>query len=219
MCVCVCVCVCERERERERAMATLEVSEPVGLKKPCPFCGKLFIKVGSHLAHCVERQGRDYSAYLSEKTLKNKSKATRKSCPKCHRMFIRLDTHLKNSATCKSVSDGPSLSEQTSPEQSPRPIPRVPIATPSHLTCYSQPARSPEINRLPLDILKLPTSQQGWDEADAFLKDQLVPAVLHATCPEDKNRVLSEGIYNYFAEKYGTRKQKSNRRQGKRAEP
>jgi len=82
----------------------------------------------------------------------------------------------------------------------------------------TQPASSPEsTNRVPLDILKLPTCQQGWEEADAFLKEQLVPAVLQAASPEDKNRVLSEGIYDYFAQKYGARKQKPSRRQGKRA--
>ena len=157
-------------------MATLEGSGTLGLRKPCPFCDKLFTRVGSHLAHCPERQGRDYSAYLAEKTLKNKSKTTRKSCPKCHRMFVRLDTHFKNSATCKSVGntdDGLSPPEQqTSPEQSP---PATPTESTSHLTNHSQSTQhvsSPETNRVPLDILKLPTCQQGWEEADTFLKEK-----------------------------------------------
>ena len=175
-------------------MATLEGSGTLGLRTPCPFCDKLFTRVGSHLAQCTERQGRDYSAYLAEKTLRNKSKTTRKPCPKCHRMFLRLDTHLKNSAACKSVSDTDGLTpppeQQSSPEQSP---PATPTEPTSHLTYCSQttqPASSPETNRVPLDILKLPTCQQHWEEADAFLKEQLVPAVLQAARPEDKNRVL-----------------------------
>ena len=120
-------------------------------------------------------------------------------------MFLRLDTHLKNSAACKSVSDTDDLTpppeQQSSPEQSPPAIPTEPT---SHLTYCSQttqPASSPETNRVPLDILKLPTCQQGWEEADAFLKEQLVPAMLQAASTEDKNRVLSEGIYDYFAQK------------------
>ena len=70
---------------------------------------------------------------------------------------------------------------------------------------------------MPLDVLKLPTCQQDWEEANTFLKEQVVPAVRYATNPDDKNRVLSEGIYDYFAKKFRTRKQKPNRHQGKRA--
>ena len=35
----------------------------------CPFCGKVFKRVGNHLPHCKERRDRDYSAYLAKKTL------------------------------------------------------------------------------------------------------------------------------------------------------
>ena len=49
------------------------------------------------------------------------------------------------------------------------------------------------------------------------MNEQLVPDVLLASSPETKNRVLSEGIYNYFDERYGTRQPKSNKHQRKRA--
>ena len=218
--LCLIICKTSLKIFTPGSMATLEGSGTLGLRTPCPFCGKLFARVGSHLAHCTERQGRDYSVYLAEKTLKNKSKSSRKSCPKYHRMFLRLDTHLKNSATCKSVSDDPSPPEQTSPEQLTLPTPTEPTEITSHLTYHSQSTHlvsSPETNRVPLDVLKLPTCQQDWEEANTFLKEQVVPAVLYVTNPDDKNRVLSEGIYDYFAKKFGTRKQKPNRHQGKRA--
>ena len=187
--LCLIICKTSLKIFTPGSMATLEGSGTLGLRTPCPFCGKLFARVGSHLAHCTERQGRDYSVYLAEKTLKNKSKSSRKSCPKCHRMFLRLDTHLKNSATCKSVSDDPSPPEQTSPEQLTLPSPTEPTETTSHLTYHSQSTHlvsSPETNRVPLDVLKLPTCQQDWEEANTFLKEQVVPAVLYATNPDDK---------------------------------
>ena len=40
----------------------------------CPFCGKGgFKKLGNHLPNCKERNGRDYSMYLSIKSLKKKA--------------------------------------------------------------------------------------------------------------------------------------------------
>ena len=38
---------------------------------PCPFCGREFIRLGNHLHKCKERGERDYSAYLSKKTLES----------------------------------------------------------------------------------------------------------------------------------------------------
>ena len=64
---------------------------------------------------------------------------------------------------------------------------------------------SPETNKVPLNVLKLPICQQDWEEANAFIKEQVVPTVLYATNRDDKNRVLSEGIYDYFAKKFRTR--------------
>lgn len=41
--------------------------------KPCPYCNSSFNKLGCHLPQCRMRQGRDYSTYLSEKTLVNRN--------------------------------------------------------------------------------------------------------------------------------------------------
>ena len=48
------------------------------------------------------------------------------------------------------------------------------------------------------------------------MQEQLVPAVLLASSPETKNRVLSEGIYDCFDQKFGTRQQKPNKHQRRR---
>ena len=74
----------------------------------CPFCGKGgYKKLGNHLPSCKERNGRDYSIYLSSKSLKKKasslSKVKCKFCPRCHKRFQRIDTHLRNSAVCRSI--------------------------------------------------------------------------------------------------------------------
>ena len=72
----------------------------------CPFCNKHgFKRLGNHLPHCCERNGRDYGPFLSKKTLhKEKANSCKSSfCPKCHKRFIRLDTHLRTSATCRHV--------------------------------------------------------------------------------------------------------------------
>ena len=81
----------------------------------CPFCAREFKSLGNHLPKCKERHDRDYSSYLSKKTLDRKANTgnSRKSCPKCHKKFLRLDTHLKNNPFCKSTE-----LHQTSPQTS-----------------------------------------------------------------------------------------------------
>ena len=86
------------------------------VSKECPFCGQYFQCLGNHLQHCKDRQGRDYSQYLSQKTLEKATKKTRKMCPRCHKSFLRLDTHMKNSASCRTF---PSLSTMAEPNTEP----------------------------------------------------------------------------------------------------
>ena len=74
----------------------------------CPFCNITFVKLGNHLRHCKQRNGADYTIYLSHKTLTKKTKAKPNLCPYCRKKFSRLDTHLRNSADCKiSVQPSP----------------------------------------------------------------------------------------------------------------
>jgi len=68
---------------------------------PCPFCNQLFKKLGIHLPHCKERRGKDFSMYLSRKTIQKKAgPASSKPCPTHGKQFKRLDTHLWRSAQC-----------------------------------------------------------------------------------------------------------------------
>lgn len=66
-----------------------------------PFCNTTFMKLGNHLRHCKQRNGADYTIYLSHKTLTKKTKAKPKLCPHCRKKFSRLDIHLRNRADCK----------------------------------------------------------------------------------------------------------------------
>ena len=82
-----------------------QLNQPDPALTSCPFCTREFKSLGNHLPKCKERHDRDYSSYLSKKTLDRKAKTgnSRKSCPKCHKKFLRLDTHLKNNPFCKSI--------------------------------------------------------------------------------------------------------------------
>ena len=53
--------------------------------------------------------------------------------------------------------------------------------------------------------LKLPSSKEDWLVADSFFSENLVPSVHQATSAEEKNSILADGIYNYFATQYGVR--------------
>ena len=59
----------------------------------CPFCNIYFRSIGNHLRHYKYRNGRDYSQYLTPKTLAKRSQKRKKVlCPKCKKLFVRLST-------------------------------------------------------------------------------------------------------------------------------
>ena len=82
-------------------------SDSVVGKSTCPYCEKNgFKRLGTHLPYCSQRNGRDYTSFLSTKTLAKKASADScktKFCPRCHKRFSRIDTHQRNSSTCRVI--------------------------------------------------------------------------------------------------------------------
>ena len=168
------------------------------LSKSCPFCNNAFKKLGNHLAHCPDRNGRDYNYLLSQKTLDNRSgKKPKKTCPKCGRKISRLSTHLRSSAICKDT-------QTISPAPFADPIPAVTssLSLPPHQFQPPQPASPPPLVTI-LPRMKLPQTAEGWSEADEFIKQFVVPRVLHEMDVNVMNHALCAGIYSYFTTKYG----------------
>ena len=169
-------------------------------KYQSPFCNNAFKKLGNHLAHCPDRSGRDYNHLLSQKTLDIKS--GKGTCPKCGRKFSRLDTHLKNSAICKDTQ-----TDSPAPSTDPDPIPAVIPPSPSHPSQqpqppqYPQPAPPPPVTISPR--MKLPQTAVGWSEANEYMRQVVVPRVLHDLDVNVMNHALCVGMYSYFTSKYG----------------
>ena len=183
-----------------------------------PFLQYSIQEVGNHLPYCKQRDGRDYSQYLAPKTLKKRSQSPKKAkCPKCDKYFMRLDTHLRISASCRSI-----------PPPSPHPIysTLMPCATPSqgylhqptseaamfftpHNSNFTASANETTDN-IPCKPkvkghLLLPKTTEGWKEANDYLENTLVPAVMAAPTPQMKHDILIKGIYSYFSSACGTR--------------
>ena len=100
-------------------MSSIDRASDVSLST-CPFCNKAdFKRLGNHLPHCKERNGRDYTPFLSQKTLNKKAKSSscKMFCPRCHKRFARLDTHLRNSAMCKAIPPTPCVELDAAPTQ------------------------------------------------------------------------------------------------------
>lgn len=51
--------------------------------------------------------------------------------------------------------------------------------------------------------IKLPQTTEGWSEADKYMKEAVVPGVLHEIDVNSMNHVLNLGIYSCFTTKYG----------------
>ena len=159
-------------------------------RRPRPFCQKQFVGQGNHLSRCRERHGRDYSVYLSDKTLAKRSGrlTSSKTCPHCHKHFHRLDTHLHRNATCRRIAL--SVSQSTSQ-----------CNTDSVLS--NSPATSEQeqsVVEVGLDLqskrcLFLPRTDEEWQEADTYFRNHLVPCVQEATWVDEKNNLLTL-LYN-----------------------
>ena len=164
----------------------------------CPFCGNPYKKLGNHLPRCKQRDNRDYSAYLSKKTLdKRNSKGKSGFCPKCNRKFLRLDTHMKSNPYCKTMQD------QTNGTQTGPGLEPDSDFQPEIQESGSDPILSNSTNL----SFNLPTTKDEWIEADEHFMEHLRPKVDSAQSVEQKNDILAGGIYSYFSEKYGTRQQ------------
>ena len=69
--------------------------------QPCSVCGRRFIRLESHLPHCNERNGRDYSAFLVRSVVPWSAHGT---CLLCERHFDCLDTHLRVSTSRRKIA-------------------------------------------------------------------------------------------------------------------
>ena len=177
----------------------------------CPFCSKSgFKRLGHHLPHCPERNGRDYTEFLSKKTLYNKNRANScktNFCPKCHKRFYRLDTHLRTSATCKlMVTSDQAFSNLCATSDSSCPF--TPATIEPSESCGSQEPQvlsaATILDSVPKPRLRLPVSDDDWKEINTYFEQNLVPYVLGGLSVDAKYTILADGIYNYLAEKYGT---------------
>ena len=137
---------------------------------------------------------------------------TRARCQKCGRRFQRLDTHLRVSATCREVRRCPSapasvasrppmniLSAINSNSAVTPHSTRTESAVPTSRKPTSRPSPSTKAS------LTLPTTAEDWEQADLYFQSTLVPDVLSRTSPQQMSSVLCEGIYSYFASRYGIR--------------
>lgn len=114
-----------------------------------------------------------------------------------------MDTHLKNSAFCRSIQLPPTLPpEPTTPRPDTAAPSGVPIQPPSH-----QSDEPTEAAAVPSPPPNLPFSREDWEKAYLHFTNNLLPAIVEAQSTVEKNQLLTTGLYNYFAEKYGTRKQ------------
>ena len=192
-------------------------SLPPVILPACPFCHKsAFKRLGSHLPHCPERNGRDYSSFLSEKTIaKRREQSCKQFCPRCHKKFITFDSHLKRSATCRFVTaseiDPPSCgppSSAASNDNLPSPVDPLPTDLSLSSTVSPQPPLSQCPDFVPKPKLQLPRSDEDWLKANAFFENELVPCVLRELSVDAKSTVLTEGVFSYFDVNFGTRKEK-----------
>ena len=191
---------------------------------PCPFCEQVYKGLGSHLRHCSRRDKRDYSMYLSQKTLKKKRPNRSTSCPSCGKQFVRLDVHLRTSGSCKQQLERPTASSQLEHDAGPQccewlseqamPLPSTQISSQirsSQSTIVSATSLV-EPTPKPLPPFKTPDCNEQWEKVDSELAQCLIPAVRCATSPEHKNSILCQEIYNYMVSRFGTKRVTRNKK-------
>ena len=61
--------------------------------------------------------------------------------------------------------------------------------------------------------LRVPKTAEEWKLADDALSQSVIPAVLSATTVDEKNRILCEGVCQYFSQRFGTCQPRAKTRQ------
>ena len=187
--------------------------------KSCPFCKSSFKKLGCHLPKCRMREGKDYSSYLSKKTLdkrKSENKPKKARCPKCQKFFIRLETHLRKNSFCMEISS-PNI---TTTQQTTISTTTTKLTTTQQTTVHpkqgtnKQRSSGDQVHQVDQCIpvvragILLPNCEEDWLTADSFFKKKknVIPRIILAAAIDEKNTILVEGLYRYFAEKHGIKK-------------
>ena len=161
------------ETHRDSPSTPATSSLPQNATTPCPFCGLSFKRLGSHLSRCRQRDGRDYSVYLSWQPARD-LRPKRAKCPRCLRVFHHLDTHLRVSASCRDMSITTAVRAETG-SSSPG-AHELSIAVP----VPDLPRELPHLK--PQCPLKLPKRAGEWVEADK-LQAVVAPAVISCQTP------------------------------------
>ena len=185
--------------------------------KPCPFCNFHFKRVGNHLPRCRERNGRDYIQHLAPKSIakREKKRVKKVQCSKCSRFFVRLDTHLRNSATCRVIPSPPPPCVLSPANATATLVPAIFSSAQNSNTgsCTSEMSKDnnePLTTTSPAPQMKgtllLPTSPEGWEEADHHFAAALVPSLLLSPNPQEINSLLVLGIYSYFSTVCGSKR-------------
>ena len=145
----------------------------------------------------MQRKARNYSVYLSDKTLAKRSSrlTSSKICPHCHKHFRRLDAQLHRNATCRRIAL--SISQSTSQCNTDSVLSNSPATS-------EQEQRTSSVVEVGFDLqskrcLFLPRMDEEWQEADTYFRNDLVPCVCEATGVDEKNKLLTSGVYDYFA--------------------
>jgi len=87
----------------------------------------------------------------------------------------------------------------------------IPLPAPPNNQCPNTPVHpGPE----PKPLLKLPSSQQEWAEANTFFSEVLVPEVLRESTQSPRTE-FSVKASSFFVQKYGTRKPRMPKQQQK----
>ena len=222
----------ERERERERKLRGADSRLERALTVSPLYSTHIQVNLNIFIAirEDLQRGVLWYTGLLLCTTRNNPSSnatqrnmaTTRGRSQKCGRSFKCLDTHLWVSATCRDVQD-----QQSAPPSSSMntifPTANSNSAT-SHSNCSTTQPRNLNsshetsavstayrtANQVPSTLphskqsLRLPKSPEEWDEANLLLS-VITPSVLQATTIEEKNNILTNGIYDIMAGRYGTR--------------
>ena len=132
----------------------------------CEFCGKQYIVVGKHYAHCKSRNGMPYDHLLAKKRGKhavNLHKSLLRPCLTCGKQFKRLDVHRRHNVQCSDPSACKSAQIPTPPQQQPH---SGSMGVVQHKVSDSTPQSTvPISNREPL-VLPSPGDHEAWSNAN-----------------------------------------------------
>ena len=186
-------------------------------KKTCPQCRRKFVRLDTHLRNSATCRSHPLPSHLASPPSSNTTPPSPACSSPCDvyehsgSLAPQTDTQIFPIPRYPDLSNSQTTPDTHNPEET---IPED--QTQSRTQTFHNPNSSDQStgNSQHLSFLKLPRSPNDWQKANEELATTVVPAAISCSTVDEKNKILCEGVYQYFSQMFGTQTKQAHHTKG-----